>query len=381
MWKRRLILILALVAVVGLVAARPDASRDLGRRGWEKVKALLFRIRPRPKEIQLPDIVPVVRIKQIGSAKFVRMRQYYGEIKPNREARLLFEVPGRIQKIHFRENAFVDTNKPLAELDPALFITRRDRERANLEKAERDLKRSQALSKKKFVSQRSLQDAETAVRLSRARLQDAITQLNRTKLYSPFPGYLVRLNVELGEIVSVVYAGEAAFTVMALDPVKLVVWVPEYRVPELAGDQECTIRMPAFPERLFKGRVKRVPLASQKQGRLFGVEILIANKAHALRPGMIASAHIETLTLPRAWRFPIDWVRRSARGLEVFVFEPDAEDKRQGRMRAVKLIRPFRDGSHWVARSLEGVSQDSTLSLVTAGFEGLEDGRKVRRLK
>ena len=96
MWKRRLILILALVAVVGLVAARPDASRDLGRRGWEKVKALLFRIRPRPKEIKLPDIVPVVRIKQIGSAKFVRMRQYYGEIKPNREARLLFEVPGRI---------------------------------------------------------------------------------------------------------------------------------------------------------------------------------------------------------------------------------------------------------------------------------------------
>ena len=340
------------------------------------VKSLLYTIRPRAEEIEREDPLPVVKLTSVQAKRFVLIRRYYGEIEPSREARLAFEVSGRLREIYSRENALVGTDRPLAELDPVLFETRRDREKAQLAKANRDLERSRELRKKKFVPHRNLQDAETAVRLYSAGLKEATEQLARTKLYSPFAGYIVRREVECGEMVR---SGQHAFTVMELDRVKLVVWVPEYRIPELAGQQVCQIQMPAFPGRSFSGQVNRVPLASKHNGRMFGVEIVIPNKDRSLRPGMIAQARIETLTLESAWRFPIGWVRRGARGLEVSVFEPVGEAG-EGKLGVVRLIKPFRDGSHWVASGLAGVRQGSVLEVVTVGFEGLHAGRRVRRL-
>ena len=160
------------------------------------------------------------------------------------ESKLAAEVAGTVLRWSADTGARVRRGEVLAEIDPADYLLALDRARsaaeasaARLKLAESQLKRSQSLVEKGFISQEALSQKETEVALMRAELASnraqqatAERQLAKTKLRAPFDAEVRERKGQQGEMVAVgtvLYvlaeagAGELAASVSPADAANL----------------------------------------------------------------------------------------------------------------------------------------------------------------
>jgi RND family efflux transporter MFP subunit len=160
------------------------------------------------------------------------------------ESKLAAEVAGVVLRWSADTGARVRRGEVLAEIDPADYRLALERARsaaeastARLKLAESQLKRSQSLVDKGFISQEALTQKETEVALMRAELASnraqqatAERQLAKTRLRAPFDGEVRERKGQVGENVaagSVLYvlaetgAGELAASVSPADAASL----------------------------------------------------------------------------------------------------------------------------------------------------------------
>jgi multidrug efflux pump subunit AcrA (membrane-fusion protein) len=85
------------------------------------------------------------------------------------------------------------------------------------------------------------------------------------------------------------------FTVGSLDPLWVLGDVYEMDLPQVKTGQEVTVRVPALPDRVFRGRVEWVSDVLDPVTRTAKVRCAIANPGELLRPEM---APVLSVTLP-----------------------------------------------------------------------------------
>jgi HlyD family secretion protein len=142
--------------------------------------------------------------------------------------------------------------------------------------------------------------AKAVVEEAMANLQLVEHQLAELSLKVPVSGIVSQLLVKVGEV-----AAPASPLVTVLDPsfLMLTVYVPEAQVAKVNVGDEVEIRVDAFPEDVFEGRVRYIadqahftPTEVQTQEErvklVFAVEILIDDPDGRLKPGMPADAII-----------------------------------------------------------------------------------------
>jgi HlyD family secretion protein len=142
--------------------------------------------------------------------------------------------------------------------------------------------------------------AKSVVEEAMANLQLVEYQLDELSLKSPVTGIVSQLLVKVGEV-----AAPGAPLVIVLDPsiLTLRVYVPEAQVAKVNVGDEVEIRVDAYPEDVFVGRVRYIadqaqftPTEVQTQEErvklVFAVEIRIHDPDGRLKPGMPADAII-----------------------------------------------------------------------------------------
>lgn len=88
--------------------------------------------------------------------------------------------------------------------------------------------------------------------------------------------------------------GTPVYRVLASDPLKLKAAVPERFIADLKIGLEARVKVAAFGERTFPGRISRLNPSVDPVNRTFGVEILIPNPEGLLLPGTFARADVLT---------------------------------------------------------------------------------------
>lgn len=96
--------------------------------------------------------------------------------------------------------------------------------------------------------------------------------------------------VTTGDFVQV---GSPLFRLVDADPLKLRVPVTERRLGTIKKGQPVAVKVEAFADK-FAGEVVRVSPAVDTSTRTFAVEILVPNPDRVLKPGLFATAEIET---------------------------------------------------------------------------------------
>ncbi|MDI3535342.1 MAG: HlyD family secretion protein [Thermosediminibacterales bacterium] len=141
------------------------------------------------------------------------------------------------------------------------------------------------------------QAAKEKVEQAKAGLEEVRAYLKDTKITSPINGVVTELNSDEGELVS---TGMSIATVTDLENVWIEVNVKENELDKITLGQEVNIKVPAFSQEVFKGKVVRinkkpdfaVKRATNDNGSFdvvsFGVKIDIDDKGKTLRPGMTA---------------------------------------------------------------------------------------------
>src|SRR5262245_17655980 len=198
------------------------------------------------------------------------------------------------------------------------------RAKADLALATQAYERASELFKRTLIPQQALDDARTAVetkkatydaslhsaRNLRASIQAseatkklAARQLRDAEIRAPFDGYVEKRRVNLGELVK---AQMPVMAIVRLDPLKVIAEIPEKMAPWIADGRPVELRVDAYRDRTFTGKVTRISPAVNTSTRAFPFEALVPNPEAVLKPGTFARVHVESgkvdnvLTLPYA---------------------------------------------------------------------------------
>jgi HlyD family secretion protein len=123
-----------------------------------------------------------------------------------------------------------------------------------------------------------------------------------TAIKAPFDGVVTRRAVSTGDLVT---GTEKAglFAVARMDPVRVVVSVPEADAGLVAVGQDVRLTMQAGPGSEQAGKVVRTSWSLEPGSRTLRTEIDLSNEKGFLRPGMYVHAKL-TAELPAAWSVP-----------------------------------------------------------------------------
>jgi HlyD family secretion protein len=273
-----------------------------------------------------------------------------GKIQPEVEVKIAPEVSGEIIKLGFREGAPVKKGDLLVAIKPDFYQAQVEQGEANLLaaragalqakaqllKAQDDLKRNEDLFGKKLISDADIAAARTGFEVAQANVDNALAQIRRTEgslnqardqltktvIYSPIDGKVSSLSNEVGERVAGTgsYGGADVMRVADLANMEVRVNVNENDIVNVKVGDKAKITIDAIPNRKFDGQVKEIGAAAKVLGQNtqdevtnFLVKIRVLDKDVELRPAMSANADIETKTVENVIAVPIQSVTVRAR--------------------------------------------------------------------
>ncbi|GAB5446175.1 efflux RND transporter periplasmic adaptor subunit [Gymnodinialimonas sp.] len=143
------------------------------------------------------------------------------------------------------------------------------------------------------AAEAGVQSALAGVRAAEAavtRAEEAITQLT---IHAPFSGLLETDTAELG---SLMQPGAVCATIIQLDPIKLVGFVPEAQVDRVRVGATAGAQLASGQQ--VQGEVTFLSRSADERTRTFRVEITVPNSALAIRDGQTADILIQTEGTP-----------------------------------------------------------------------------------
>ena len=322
-----------------------------------------------PAEDTVEETVNRIRVRtaDYGKQDFALTERFSGEVKPQKQVNLSFNVPGKIERFYFDEGDAVTKGQLLAQLEQQDYETVRDQSLALWEKAKRDFERSQRLWKEDSIQEQIVQDTETAFKASQAVLEAAELNLKHCQMHAPYNGHVA---FRFGEEREMAAPGQVVFTLMGLSRVLVELGVSERSVGRLREGQKAIVVVQSLQEEHIVGRVSHVAVSAFPDSRLFKVEIKINNPNLELKPGMTASVGVIIDTISDAFVFSID-VSVLRKGERV-IFLLDGE---KARMRVLKdyLI----SGEDLVIRDILPAAGQ----IITDGQDVLFDGMLVTEIR
>jgi RND family efflux transporter MFP subunit len=144
------------------------------------------------------------------------------------------------------------------------------------------------------------------------------------RVLAPFAGTITTRNCERGDLVAEGKTTEL-FTLVATDPVRVFLEVPQSVAPSVRTGSEATLAVREFPGRKFTGKITRSAGALDPDLHTMTTEVQVPNGDSALLPGMYVQAEL-TLPVPHhVVEIPATALFSDAQGVRVAVV--DAQQK------------------------------------------------------
>lgn len=239
---------------------------------------------------------------QTASAELREHRPYLsatGTLNPFEEALVSSEIDGIIRTVRADEGSPVAKGAVLAQIDDIDYSLDMKRSEAALNQAVATLKntqieyqRKETLFKEQLVTQQQFDDVVTRKALAEAEVERAKATLGisrqkyaRTRIVAPFAGVVKEKKISAGDLVK---NGSPAFSVIQTHTLKLNFSIPEKEVGKLQQGQEVSVKVDAYPDREFKGKINIVAPSLDEKTRTLKLEALIPNADGTLKPGLFA---------------------------------------------------------------------------------------------
>jgi len=281
--------------VVVAVAASLAATRPWAQAGT-RTPAQQSSIAPVPLE-------PVVDV-EVTAARHRLIREEISAVGTLRAAESVMlrpEIAGRIDKIRFHDGQVVRAGDMLFELDATVLGAEVEQARAELDLARSNVRRTRELANQRFVSARSLDEAESSMRVLEAKLKLAQARMSKTRLKAPFDGVLGLRKVSVGDYVEV---GADLVLIEDLSSMQVDLRLPERFLGAIEPGQTILLTLDAYPEASLRARLVAIDAQVDAGGRALLVRGRLETNDTKLRTGMFARARLVTGESPDAVVIP-----------------------------------------------------------------------------
>ena len=246
-----------------------------------------------------------------------------GSLEAVQQVTIAPELGGRVVKIAFESGDTVQRGDFLVQLDDGPERGDLQTYEAQLQLAEVNLKRAQALAKKDFGTQASVDQNISARDQAKAGIAKTQALIAQKRINAPFGGNLGVRQINLGEYLQ---AGAPVVTLTNLDTLYANFTLPEQTRSEIAVGQDVDIYVDAFPGQVFKGRVTTIEPQVDPDTRNITVQAALDNPDHKLLPGMYARVRVVLPGEPDVVTVPETAVFNSVYGETVFVVAEEAAE-------------------------------------------------------
>lgn len=223
------------------------------------------------------------------------------------------EVDGRVASRAFDDGQLIKANHELVTLDTELMqadLTAADamvsaaeaelnRAHVELKRTERELKRQTELFEKNVSPEKELLDARSAYEAAEADIKtkeasvaqrkagrDRIaTEIRKSKVFAPFDAHVAKRRVEVGQWVK---QGDVVADLVQLDPLYVVVAVPDVIAGQIGTGDRASITLDALPGKTLEAPVTHIMPEADMASRMVRMQLTLDNKQMALRPGFLA---------------------------------------------------------------------------------------------
>jgi RND family efflux transporter MFP subunit len=268
----------------------------------------------------------------------------------------------------------------LAEADFARFKSLLDQRIVSQAEFDQQRTRVEAAQQRYEAQRNTAQQDFRSLAAARARVSIARKSLGDTTVRAPFAGVVVERKVSVGDYVS---PGTQVATVVRINPLRMLLTVPEQSVGLVKMGQPVSLQVDAYPNRTFTGTIRYVSPSLRADQRALTVEALVPNPAGELKPGFFATAHIEQPEKAQALLIDRRAIREVGKTNRVFVLNGDSVQER-----IVTLGQPLAStassagtgapaGRSSAEQLVEVVSGLNAGDRVAIGGSTLTDGAKV----
>jgi RND family efflux transporter MFP subunit len=301
--KKHLIVALAIVSILGLSAWKLMSNK-------EKVEAKVYR----PDASQRIG----VRATKVEFRDLSQQTQYLGSFAPNRKVEIRPQVGGEVLSLLIESGQTVKAGQLLAKLDDAGLRYQLEALKVNLEGAQNDLRRYQALVQGDATPAVNVEKTELSIRATEAQIKQLEKQIAHTSITAPFAGIVTQKMMEKGSIVG---AGTPVATITDISSLKLVVNVPEKAINEFKVGQTIGLYTEVYQGVSFPGKITMVG-AEGDAAHNYQVEVTLSNsKEHPLKAGMYGTISTSGQLKEKSLSIPRQALVGSSKQPSVYVVE------------------------------------------------------------
>lgn len=303
-----------------------------------------------------------------------------GTAQAKRSVTLFASVTDEVTKVNFIPGQMVEAGDVLLELDSRLQDVAIDRAQIQLEDAQRTLNRVKVSVAKGAVTERELDDADTALRLAQVALREAKENKENRLVRAPFSGVVGFTEIEVGDRIS----PQTEITTLD-DRAQLFV---NFAAPELAVSylmKKPDVQLQPWTDRTVSlaAQIGEVDSRVNTQDRTIRARALLDNKLDQYRPGMSFRVSLTVLgqrfvAIPEA---ALSW---GTTGAFVWLSE-DAKAKRvevqvQQRMRGRILVSgDLRDGQPLIVEGIQGLRDGQALDIQNSDILGTSGSKLSKK--
>ena len=260
-----------------------------------------------------PQPLTPVRTAAVQSIDAGTSNTYSANIQPYQQVDLAFKSNGYLVSIRQVKDAtgrmrnidqgdWVAKGTVLATVDEGDYKEKLQQAKAQLDRAQANYDRAKlsfdrmsvlyqngAATKPDYDNANAqMLDGLASIQSAKASIAEQQIALGYCELRAPFDGWLVKRNVDVGQLVGPATNG---FTISDVRSVKAVFGVPDTSMEHIRLGSPETITTDALPGN-FNGHVTSISPSADPKSRVYSVEVTIPNGDNRLKAGMIASISI-----------------------------------------------------------------------------------------
>lgn len=287
---------------------------------------------------KLEDLPLPVKVTPAQKGQLIIKLKAPGEAVTSKKINMKADIAGIVKRLNVEESQHVKQGELLVELDDREYRLELDRVEASrlkvlsellvekrfaeseeepphsnkqiVQKAKEEFEKAREFYQKGLISRKDFEEASAQYELALIEsgekkeeilaaskgLTQAVIEVKRakinlekTRILAPFSGIITDIKISPQEHLT---SGRELFTLVNISQIQVHVKVLESEIGRIKVGREVVIRFSAYPEKVFKGKVKAISPVINPEDKTCNVIVEVANPEEEIKPGMHAEVEI-----------------------------------------------------------------------------------------
>jgi len=314
-----------------------------------------------------PEVSEAVAIASPEKLTYRPLVSVVGTVVAPEWIALKAEVSGKVTAIHMKSGDVVEKDQLLLELDTSVEMPSLHSAQAKRRMAESNAKRLRQAFAGQAVTESELEQTESELAYAIAETERLEALINRKRLRSPFKARVGLIHLSLGQYLT---EGIEITTLQGINDYTFI----DFSIPQMAAHQVEIGQTAAVmvQNQQMQGTVIAKDARSDKATRNLQFRIRLDNPPKSISPNDSVKVNLEYGSETAAMSIPVESLRRSPTGTQVFVAIRDPKGVLRATMRSIETGQTI--GNKIVV--LEGLEEDDLV--VARGSFKLREGIAIR---